>query len=100
MSALPGKVHVNGVCEVAGERVFALQLLQARDPSWVGRPFFARFDASARWLHDLRPALGEREWFWERPLAELLGRAPDPDLDPDLSSGTITLSPMDTIGAA
>ncbi|HSN98358.1 MAG TPA: hypothetical protein VLS89_08670, partial [Candidatus Nanopelagicales bacterium] len=36
MSATPGKVLVDGVAQVGGERVFVLQLLQARDPSWVG----------------------------------------------------------------
>src|SRR5690606_29814359 len=39
MSATPGKVTVDGTAEIGGERVFALRFLQARDPSWVGRPF-------------------------------------------------------------
>jgi KamA family protein len=59
MSATPGKVCVDGVTEVAGERVFALRMLQARDPHLVGRPFFARFDPEAIWLTDLKPALGQ-----------------------------------------
>jgi len=64
MSATPGKVVVDGVATVAGERVFALRFLQARDPAWVGRPFFARFDPLATWLDQLRPAFGEREFFF------------------------------------
>ncbi len=36
MSATPGKVCVDGVVEVAGEKVFALHLIQARDPDLVG----------------------------------------------------------------
>jgi KamA family protein len=58
MSATPGKVCVDGVVEIAGEKVFALHMIQARDPSLVGRPFFARYDPSAVWLTDLEPAFG------------------------------------------
>ncbi|NIP76191.1 MAG: lysine 2,3-aminomutase, partial [Xanthomonadales bacterium] len=47
MSATPGKVLVDGVTSVAGERVFILKFLRGRDPSWVGKPFFARFDPDA-----------------------------------------------------
>ncbi|HEY8452772.1 MAG TPA: lysine 2,3-aminomutase, partial [Natronosporangium sp.] len=58
MSATPGKVCVDGVAEVAGERVFVLRMLQARNPDLVGRPFFARYDETAIWLTDLKPAFG------------------------------------------
>jgi KamA family protein len=58
MSATPGKVCVDGVAEVAGEKVFVLRMLQARDSRLVGRPFFARYDTDAIWLTDLKPALG------------------------------------------
>jgi hypothetical protein len=50
MSAYPGKVEVQGVTEVHGEQVFALRFLQARNPDWVNRPFFAHFDPAATWL--------------------------------------------------
>ncbi len=70
MSAHPGKVRVLGIREVAGEQVFVLDFLQARNPDWVGRPFFARFDPAATWLSDLRPALGETEFFFTRPEEE------------------------------
>jgi KamA family protein len=65
MSALPGKVHVVGTTEIHGEKVFVLQFLQARDPDWVGRPFFARYDPEATWLDDLKPAFGEESFFFE-----------------------------------
>ena len=58
MSATPGKVCVDGITEIAGEKVFALHMIQARDPSLVGRPFFARYDPQAVWLTDLEPAFG------------------------------------------
>lgn len=70
MSAFPGKVAIDGVAEIAGEKVFALQFLQARDPNWVRRPFYAKYDPDAAWLGDLKPAFGEREFFFEAGLRE------------------------------
>ena len=64
MSAKPGKVLVEGVEDVAGEKVFVLRFIQARDPSWVGRVFFARYDPEATWLRDLEPAFGRDEFFF------------------------------------
>jgi hypothetical protein len=71
MSATPGKVLVTGASRVAGEDVFVLQFLQGRDPGWVGRPFFARFDPQAAWLDELRPAFGESEFFYEGRFREI-----------------------------
>ncbi|HVR27964.1 MAG TPA: lysine 2,3-aminomutase, partial [Thermoanaerobaculia bacterium] len=65
MSAWPGKVRILGISEVAGEHVFVLDFLQARDPAWVRRPFFARFDEKATWLDELEPAFGEDRFFFE-----------------------------------
>jgi len=44
MSAGPGKVEIQGVTEIQGERVFVLRFIQARNPDWVQRPFFSRYD--------------------------------------------------------
>jgi L-lysine 2,3-aminomutase len=60
MSAGPGKVEVQGVAEIEGQKVFVLRFIQGRDPDWVQRPFFARFDPAATWLDELKPAFGER----------------------------------------
>lgn len=65
MSAGPGKIHVLGVSEVMGEKVFTLQFIQGRNPDWVNRPFFARYDARAIWLDDLQPAFGKKRFFFE-----------------------------------
>jgi KamA family protein len=73
MSATPGKVCVDGVTEIAGEKVFALRFLQGRDPDWVGQPFFARYDERATWLDDLEPAFGRPEFFFEPGLREITG---------------------------
>jgi KamA family protein len=67
MSATPGKVAVDGIAEIGGERVFVLRMLQARDASLVARPFFARFDPAAKWLDDLEPAFADR-FPWEPSL--------------------------------
>lgn len=80
MSAFPGKVLVDGVTEIHGEKVFALQLLQARKPEWVRRPFFAKYDPQAAWFDDLEPAFGEREFFFEAELRRL-GERPRLHLD-------------------
>ncbi|WP_299456270.1 lysine 2,3-aminomutase [uncultured Microscilla sp.] len=65
MSAGPGKVQVLGITEIHGEKVFALQFLQGRNPDWVCRPFFAKYDPKAIWLDDLYPAFGESKFFFE-----------------------------------
>jgi hypothetical protein len=71
MSAAPGKVEVQGVTEVGGERVFVLRFIQGRNPNWVQRPFFARFDPEATWLDQLRPAFGEERFFFEQEFAAM-----------------------------
>jgi hypothetical protein len=65
MSAMPGKVAVLGTQEIRGEKVFVLSFLRGRKREWVGRPFFARFDPEAKWLDELRPAFGDRRFFFE-----------------------------------
>jgi KamA family protein len=75
MSATPGKVLVDGVATIHGEKVFVLKFLQGRDPEWVGRPFFARYDEKVSWFNELRPAFGESEFFFEKALQEIKAAA-------------------------
>jgi hypothetical protein len=70
MSTFYGKVLINGIETVAGEKVFVLQFLQARDPQWVLRTFYARFDPHVTWFDDLRPAFGERAFFFQSEAQE------------------------------
>lgn len=56
MSTTHGKICIDGVVQVAGQKVFALHYLQCRDPDAVNRPFFAKFDAEAAWFSELVPA--------------------------------------------
>lgn len=71
MSCTPGKIQLLGVTEVNKEKVFVLRMLQGRNPDWVARPFFAKYDPKAVWLDDLIPALGEKEFFFENELENM-----------------------------
>lgn len=70
MSATPGKVVVLGTQQVRGEQVFVLSFLRGRNRQWVGQPFFAKFDPGATWLDQLRPAFGERRFFFDEAQPE------------------------------
>lgn len=72
MSASPGKVVIEGISEINGEKVFVLNLLQGRNPDWVRRPFFAKYDEKATWLNHLRPASGEEKFFFEDELEMMM----------------------------
>jgi L-lysine 2,3-aminomutase len=69
MSTLPGKVVIDGTPIISGRKVFALRFLQARDSSWVGKPFFAKFDARATWFDGLQPAFQDSESFFQAGLS-------------------------------
>ncbi|MXW42926.1 MAG: lysine 2,3-aminomutase [Acidimicrobiia bacterium] len=64
MSATPGKVMVDGIAEIGGEKVIALKFVQARNPEWVNKLFFAAYDEKASWLDELRPAFGKEKFFY------------------------------------
>jgi len=72
ISANPGKVHILGVSRINGEKVFVLTFLQARNPDWVGRPFFAKYSSGASWLNELKPAFDEPEFFYSREFRKML----------------------------
>jgi L-lysine 2,3-aminomutase len=65
MSATPGKVCVDGVVDLMGEKAIALHLIQCRDADLVGKPFYAKYDPEAAWLDELKPAFADR-FPWER----------------------------------
>lgn len=78
MSCVPGKVQIVGTDEITfngkTEKVFVLQMIQGRNPDWVNRPFFAKYDPQARWMDDLEPAFGDR-FFFEDELEEMIANA-------------------------
>ena len=90
MSAFPGKVRILGVvrlrelmdAHVLGairdsvgfnllgnpdQQLLVCDFIQARNPNWVKKPFFAEFDEGASWFSDLRPAFGKRHFYFEEP---------------------------------
>ncbi len=74
MSAGPGKVEVQGVTEINGEKIFVLRFVQGRKADWVQQPFFARYDDKAVWLDKLEPAFGQRKFFFEAEYREICQR--------------------------
>ena len=66
MSAAPGKVAIDSILELNGEKVFLMHFIQGRNPDWVNKPFFAKYDPEAIWLDDLVPAFGEEEFFYQK----------------------------------
>jgi L-lysine 2,3-aminomutase len=68
MSCTPGKVQILGISEIKDEKVFVLRMLQGRNPDWVARPFFAKYDPKAIWMSDLKPAFNEEFFFFEDEL--------------------------------
>ena len=71
MSSTPGKIQVLGVSEIKNEKVIAMRFLQGRNPDWVARPFFAKYDNRAIWLNELKPAFGQEKFFFEEELENI-----------------------------
>ncbi|NIP38586.1 MAG: lysine 2,3-aminomutase [Candidatus Dadabacteria bacterium] len=71
MSAGPGKVEIQGVSVVNGEKCFVLRFIQGRNPDWVERPYFASYNPGATWLDQLNPAFGEDKFFYEDEYEEM-----------------------------
>jgi KamA family protein len=72
MSTGPGKIQILGVSEINGEKLLCMRMIQGRNPDWVAKPFFAKYDEKAIWLDELEPAFGEPEFFFEQEMKELL----------------------------
>jgi KamA family protein len=81
MSATPGKVQILGVSEVMGKKVITMRFLQGRNPEWVARPFFAEYDENACWLTDLKPAFGEKKFFYEEELEKVFHAPADEQIN-------------------
>jgi len=74
MSATPGKINVDGVTEINGEKYFSLSFLRARNPHWVRQPFLAKYSETATWITDLKPAF-ENSFFFDDDMARSLQNA-------------------------
>ena len=71
MSTTPGKVQVIGITSINNQRVIGLKFIQARNPKWIGRIFFAEYDKEASWLTELQPAF-TKKFFYEHELTKYL----------------------------
>lgn len=69
MSCTPGKIQLLGVNEINDEKIFLFRFLQGKNPDWVCKPFYAKYNKDALWLDDLEP-LNENEFFFETDLQE------------------------------
>jgi L-lysine 2,3-aminomutase len=73
MSALHGKIKIDGIPEINGKKYIAMSFIQGRSSDWVKKPFFARYDEKACWINELKPAFGDKTFFFEREKFEPLG---------------------------
>lgn len=71
MSCSPGKIIVEDILEINGEKIFALKFTQSRNPEWTNKLFFAEYSETASWLDDLVPAFGHEEFFFEKEMEAL-----------------------------
>lgn len=74
MSCTPGKVQMLGVSEIPVdgkmEKIMTLRMIQGRNPDWVAKPFFAKYDPKAVWMDQLKPAFGDK-FFFEDELEQM-----------------------------
>lgn len=61
-------VQMVGMEHIGEERVFVFTVLQARNPKWTGRVFFAKYDGQDAWMDQLKPAFGDEKFFFEDEL--------------------------------
>jgi hypothetical protein len=61
----PGKCQILGIEKINGEKVFVLKFTNCRNMNWSKRIFFAKFDKNATWMEQLKPAFGEKKFFYE-----------------------------------
>ncbi|MBN1667367.1 MAG: hypothetical protein JW862_09765 [Anaerolineales bacterium] len=94
MSCHPGKVRIIGAPKINGKKVIALEMIQARDPKWVGRPFFARYNPEAIWIDDLEPAFDQEHFFFEPQLKEMNR----PQREPKVPVAQVIQEPLATVG--
>ena len=89
MSTFPGKVRILGVVTLrdlmdanvldairagvgfgllghADDPLMVCDFIQARDPEWVRKPFFAELNEDAVWFDQLRPAFGKEQFYFDQ----------------------------------
>jgi len=74
MSCSPGKIVIEDVTEIQGQKAFILKFTQGRNPEWTNRIFFAKYEKSASWFDDLKPLDGQNKFFFTDGMQSLISR--------------------------
>lgn len=74
MSALHGKIKIDGIPEINGKKYISMSFAQGRNADWVKRPFFSKYDENACWINELEPAFGDGAFFFERDECDSSGQ--------------------------
>ena len=88
MSALHGKIKIDGIPEIKGKKYISMSFIQGRSSVWVKKPFFAEYDEKACWINELKPAFGEKTFFFKRD------KSGSPGLDDFIDETTALSSAM------
>jgi KamA family protein len=87
MSATAGKIQILGIADIGDQKAIVMRFLQGRNPSWVQKPFLAKYDEKAIWIDDLKPFIGEK-FFFEEELNEIFQKEKtSPDAEISIASG-------------
>ena len=73
MSALHGKIKIDGIPQINGKKYIAMSFIQGRSSDWVKKPFFSEYNENACWINELKPAFGDKTFFFEREKVGSLG---------------------------
>jgi hypothetical protein len=74
MSARHGKIKIDGILEINRKKYIALSFIQGRSACWVKKPFLAEYNEAACWIDELKPAFGDRAFFFEEEGSALMGQ--------------------------
>ncbi len=66
MSCNPGKVLMLGKTTIENEKAIALKFIQGRNPRWVNKIFYAKYNDKATWIDQLTPL--RKSFFYEKEL--------------------------------
>jgi KamA family protein len=66
MSAFHGKIKIDGIPEINGKKYISMSFIQGRSSGWVNKPFFSEYDEEACWINELKPAFGDKTFFFKR----------------------------------
>ncbi len=92
MSALQGKIKIDGMPTIKGKKYIAMSFIQARSADWVKKPFFSEYDEKASWINELKPAFGDKKFFFDRDESGFMGFDDDFSDEIDLLPSAMVLA--------